>query len=91
MDNCPEKFTALNFGVSEYIDETGRSSMFILYRDGFMLLVMELTGKKALAMAGASAFNRMEERAGPAERKPPATSPRTSWTFPAPSPSRRRA
>lgn len=64
MDNCPEKFTAPNFGVSEYTDETGRSlPMFILYRDGFMLLVMGYTGKKALAMklAYIEAFNRMEE------------------------------
>ena len=64
MDNCPEKFTAPNFGVSEYIDETGRSlPMFILYRDGFMLLVMGYTGKKALGMklAYIEAFNRMEE------------------------------
>ena len=37
--------------------------MFILYRDGFMLLVMGYTGKKALAMklAYIEAFNRMEE------------------------------
>ena len=36
--------------------------MFILYRDGFMLLVMGYTGKKALAMklAYIEAFNRME-------------------------------
>lgn len=50
--------------MSEYIDETGRSlPMFILYRDGFMLLVMGYTGKKALAMklAYIEAFNRMEE------------------------------
>lgn len=62
--NCPEKFTARNFAASEYIDETGRSlPMFILYRDGFMLLVMGYTGKKALGMklAYIEAFNRMEE------------------------------
>ena len=50
--------------MSEYIDETGRPlPMFILYRDGFMLLVMGYTGKKALAMklAYIEAFNRMEE------------------------------
>ena len=61
--NCPEEFTARNFAVSEYTDETGRSlPMFILYRDGFMLLVMGYTGKKALAMklAYIEAFNRME-------------------------------
>lgn len=64
MDNCPKEFTAPNFGVSEYTDESGRSlPMFILYRDGFMLLVMGYTGKKALAtkLAYIEAFNRMEE------------------------------
>ena len=25
MDNCPEEFTALNFEVSNYLDQTGRS------------------------------------------------------------------
>ena len=61
--NCPEEFTARNFAASEYTDETGRTlPMFILYRDGFMLLVMGYTGKKALAMklAYIEAFNRME-------------------------------
>ena len=63
MDNCPNDFTALNFEVSEYPDETGRSlPMFTLYRDGFMLLVMGYTGRKALAvkLAYIEAFNRME-------------------------------
>ena len=63
MANCPESFTAPNFGVSEYIDETGRAlPLFILYRDGFMLLVMGYTGKKALAvkLAYIDAFNKME-------------------------------
>lgn len=62
-DNCPEKFTALNFEVSEYTDETGRRlPLFILYRDGFMLLVMGYTGKKALTvkLAYIEAFNRLE-------------------------------
>lgn len=74
MDNCPEKFTAPNFGVSEYIDETGRSlPMFILYRDGFMLLVMGYTGKKALAMklAYIEAFNCMEEELARQNRPSP--------------------
>lgn len=65
--NCPEEFTARNFAASEYTDETGRTlPMFILYRDGFMLLVMGYTGKKALAMklAYIEAFNRMEEELG---------------------------
>ena len=61
--NCPEQFTARNFAVSEYTDETGRTlPLFILYRDGFMLLVMGYTGKKVLAvkLAYIEAFNRLE-------------------------------
>lgn len=64
LPNCPEKFTARNFAVSNYLDETGRSlPMYIIYRDGFMLLVMGYTGKKALAikLAYIEAFNAMEE------------------------------
>ena len=62
--NTPESFSASNFGRAEYADEQGKPRpMFILYRDGFMLLVMGYTGKKALAMklAYIEAFNRMEE------------------------------
>lgn len=62
--NTPELFSASNFGRAEYSDEQGKPRpMFILYRDGFMLLVMGYTGKKALAMelAYIEAFNRMEE------------------------------
>lgn len=62
--NTPESFSASNFGRAEYSDEQGKPRpMFILYHDGFMLLVMGYTGKKALAMklAYIEAFNRMEE------------------------------
>ena len=62
--NCPETFSQRNFASAEYADEQGKPRpMFILYRDGFMLLVMGYTGKKALAMklAYIEAFNRMEE------------------------------
>ena len=61
--NCPEEFRQRNFASAEYTDEQGkRRPMFILYRDGFMLLVMGYTGKKALAMklAYIEAFNHME-------------------------------
>lgn len=61
--NCPEEFTARNFAVSEYTDETGRTlPLFILHRDGFMLLVMGYTGKKAMQIkiAYIQAFNAME-------------------------------
>lgn len=61
--NCPEEFTAPNFGASEYTDETGRKlPMFAVFFDGFILLVMGYTGKKALTMklAYIKAFNTME-------------------------------
>lgn len=78
--NCPEEFTARNFAASEYTDETGRTlPMFILYRDGFMLLVMGYTGKKALGMklAYIEAFNRMEAElaAAPGPDAPSASLP----------------
>ena len=63
ISNTPESFSAPNFGAAEYTDEQGKPRpMFILYRDGFMLLVMGYTGKKALGMklAYIEAFNRME-------------------------------
>ena len=68
IESTPENFRVLNF------EETFRTipgpnnserqeTYFILYRDGFMLLVIGYTGKKALAMklAYIEAFNRMEE------------------------------
>ena len=64
ISNTPESFSAPNCGAAEYSDEQGKPRpRFILYRDGFMLLVMGYTGKKALAMklAYIEAFNRMEE------------------------------
>lgn len=62
-DNCPESFSASNFGRASYIDEQAKSRpMYIIYRDGFMLLVMGYTGKKALAikLAYIEAFNALE-------------------------------
>lgn len=72
--NTPESFSASNFGRAEYSDEQGKlRPMFILYRDGFMLLVMGYTGKKALAMklAYIEAFNRMEEELARQNRPTP--------------------
>lgn len=82
--NTPEEFTALNFEVSEYTDETGRVlPMFILHRDGFILLVMGYTGKKAMQIKVAYilAFNKMEAQiAGNAlpPSKPTALTPSTA-------------
>ena len=63
IDNTPESFSALNFEGANYIDEQAKNRpMYIIYRDGFMLLVMGYTGKKALVikLAYIEAFNRME-------------------------------
>ena len=47
--NSPEKFSRLNFELASYLDEQAKNRpMYIIYRDGFMLLVIE-------------AFNAMEE------------------------------
>ena len=62
-DNCPESFSASNFGRASYLDEQANNRpMYIIHRDGFMLLVMGYTGKKALALklAYIEAFNHME-------------------------------
>lgn len=64
----PDNFRAHNF-VETFRTVPGPNNSerqeiyFILYRDGFMLLVMGYTGKKALGMklAYIEAFNRMEE------------------------------
>ena len=63
IDNCPKRFTALNFEVSNYLDQTGRSlPMYIIFRDGFTLLAMGYTGPEAIRfkLAYIEAFNRME-------------------------------
>lgn len=55
----------LNFKLSEYKDETGRSlPMYELSRDGFTLLAMGFTGKKALEfkLAYINQFNKMEQK-----------------------------
>lgn len=66
--NTPERFRALNFEeafrtVPGPNNSERQEVYFIIYRDGFMLLVMGYTGKKALAikLAYIEAFNAMEE------------------------------
>ena len=45
---CSKDFTDANFGVSEYLDPTGRSlPQMLMTRDGFTFLVMGFTGKEA--------------------------------------------
>ena len=46
---CSEKFNALNFEVVKYIDQKGQArTMYNMTKDGFTLLAMGFTGKKAL-------------------------------------------
>ena len=93
----PDNFRAHNF-VETFRTVPGPNNSerqeiyFILYRDGFMLLVMGYTGKKALAMklAYIEAFNRMEEEL--ARQKEAARNiTQDIVDFPAPSLSRRPA
>ena len=66
LSQLPENSLQPNFGETYQEQETPlgvkQVRLFILYRDGFMLLVMGYTGKKALGMklAYIEAFNRME-------------------------------
>jgi Rha family phage regulatory protein len=81
ISECPADFTAPNFGVSEYTDETGRVlPMFLVFRDGFMLLVMGYTGKKALQikLAYIAAFNAMEAELAGKKALPETTTPSTA-------------
>ena len=68
---CSENFTEPNFGLSEYTDPTGRKlPMYLLTKDGFMMLAMGYTGERAMRLKEAyiAQFNAMEEalRARPA-------------------------
>lgn len=64
MEQLPAEFNVLNFEAVAYLDEKAESrSMYRLTRDGFTLLAMRFTGKKALMfqLAYIEAFNRMAE------------------------------
>lgn len=61
-EHLPPKFSALNFRAVVFLDEKGESRVsYILSRDGFALLAMRFTGKKALPfqVAYIEAFNAM--------------------------------
>lgn len=61
----PKSFTAPNFGLSEYVDSSGRKvRAYLLTRDALSLLVMGMTGKAAVLwkLRYIEAFNRMEAR-----------------------------
>lgn len=48
MLECSSEFTEANFGLSDYMDSTGRKlPMYTMTKNGFIFLVMGFTGKKA--------------------------------------------
>ena len=61
----PEDFRLLNFGESDYLNSQGKiQPMYEMTRDGFTLLAMGFTGKKAMQfkIAYIQAFNAMENQ-----------------------------
>lgn len=61
---CSGEFNRLNFQPISYLDEYGRTQpMYEMTRDGFSLLTMGFTGKKAMEWKERyiSCFNRMEQ------------------------------
>ncbi|WP_421854582.1 Rha family transcriptional regulator [Marinomonas sp.] len=64
--DCSEKFTQLNFKLSEYEDSTGRKlPCYQITRDGFTFLAMGFTGKRAAQFKEAyiQRFNELEQQA----------------------------
>ena len=62
--DCPQNFNALNFQPVEYTDAKGeKRPMYLITRDGFTILAMGFTGKKAMEfkIKYIEAFNRMDE------------------------------
>lgn len=62
---CSTKFTKSNFGLSEYIDESGKLNPYYeITKDGFVFLAMGFTGKQAAQWKEAyiNAFNDMADK-----------------------------
>lgn len=63
--DCSPRFAESNFGLSEYVDRSGRPLQAIrMTRDGFMFLVMGYTGAAAARVKEAyiQRFNELEAR-----------------------------
>ena len=78
--DIPDEFNRLNFEAVEYTDAKGeKRPMYLITRDGFTILAMGFTGKKAMEfkIRYIEAFNRMEEEL----RKPGRLSEGRNWTF----------
>lgn len=62
--DVPEAFSLPNFRERDYVDERGKAQiMFEMTRDGFTLLAMGFTGKRAMnfKISYIDAFNKMEK------------------------------
>ena len=71
---CSQNFTGLNFKLSEYIDESGKSNPYYeITKDGFVFLAMGFTGKKAAQWKEAyiNAFNDMADKLNEKENSGP--------------------
>lgn len=65
IDSAPHQFSRTNFRPSKFINSRGREyDCYVMTRDGFSLLAMGFTGKKALEwkIAFIEAFNSMENK-----------------------------
>ncbi len=69
LAQVPDSFEEVNFDASEYVRNNNlgfpvKYKMYVITKDGFMLLVMGFTGKKAMAIkiAYINAFNLMHEK-----------------------------
>lgn len=65
LDQDEDGFGRSNFGQSSYLNDQGREMpMYVMGKDGFILLVMGYTGPDAMAVKKAyiARFNEMEER-----------------------------
>ncbi|OOF68116.1 hypothetical protein BKG95_05240 [Rodentibacter pneumotropicus] len=61
---CSEEFNALNFKAVKYTDDKGeKRPMYLMTHDGFTLLTMGFTGKKAMQFKEAyiTQFNKMKD------------------------------
>lgn len=64
IDKCPESFAASNFGCSSYLSEQNKEMpMYVLSKDGMMILTMGYTTPEAMRIKEAyiTRFNEMEE------------------------------
>lgn len=73
LDNDEDRFGALNFELSSYLSEQNKEMpMYVMSKDGFVLLVMSYTGAEAMRMKKAyiARFNEMEEQIKQATQLP---------------------